>query len=111
MSSENTEVVELLRAILIKLDQLDHLQSIASGVENLETVKQPSRRVTKDEERAALAVVAVAKGANSFAAVAAELGVSETTARRNQGIRRALQSATADRTVDRREAEDFEWHR
>ncbi len=75
-------------------------------------VKPTTRRMTKDDERAALAVVAVAKGANSFAAISRELDVSETTVRRNPGIRRALQSATRDRRADDDdEAEDFRWHR
>lgn len=89
---------------------LNRMDRIVALLEDFAALKQSqSKRVTSDDERAAIAVIAVAKGANSFAAIAKELEVSESTARRNAGVRRALESVVTDRRGDQGEAEDFRW--
>ena len=96
MSSEFAEALELLRRMATALDKI-------AGTE------KPVKRITKNEERAALAVVAVAKGASSFAEIARELDISRTTASRNPGIRRALETVVKDRSGGMAE-EDYQWN-
>ena len=62
----------------------------------------------KEDQRVALAVIAIARGASSYQEIADELGVSRCTVSRNPGIRRAMEAAVRDRRpVDRESADDF----
>lgn len=85
---------------------LAKLERIAVAVEALMTQK-PERAQTTDEERVMRAIIAIDKGANSLRAVAKAIGCSERTARRSAGIRRALEAATIDRTVNTDEGEEY----
>ena len=97
-NADFSEALSLLNRMTVALEKMANIKN------------EPRSRIPPDDERAALAVVAIARGANSFAAIARELGISESTAKRNDGIRGALNMAVADRSTDQRVAEDFGWH-
>lgn len=62
------------------------------------------------EERVALAVVAIAKGATSFQEIADQLGVSRGTVSNDPVIRRAMEMHVRDRRPESKEAaQDFYW--
>lgn len=94
-----------------------HLQKIETLLEQIlaelvqrNTQKRSPKAKHTEEERAALAVVAVAKGASNLTEIAKELDISRATAGRNAGIRRALETAVRDRRAeDSESAEDFRW--
>lgn len=99
MSRDMEKVVTLLERILSELEQVNAQK------------RSPKSKHT-DDERAALAVVAIAKGASNLTEVASELRISRATAGRNPGVRRALETMVRDRkAVDSESAEDFRWHR
>ncbi len=91
------------------MEALELLQRIAVAVEKLAGGQQAPKRVTKDEERAALAVVAVAKGCNTFKEIAEEIGVHPSTVSRNPAIRRAVEMSVTDRRFGDAETEDFRY--
>ena len=68
-----------------------------------------SAKPSKDE-RVALAVVAIAKGATSYQEIADQLGVSRGTISNDPTIRRAMESEIRDRRPQSKEAaQDFYW--
>jgi predicted transcriptional regulator len=89
-------------------ESLELLRRITIAVEKLANIERPKKRINIDDERAALAVVAIAKGAQSFAEIARELGISRATASRNPGIRRALDSVVVDRRAGEA-GEAYQW--
>ncbi len=98
MSTELSEVIRLLTKISDTLDTL-----VAE--------KQPKKSRRSDDERAALAVVAIAKGASTYQEIADQLGVSRGTVSKNPGIRRAMEASIRDRRpISQEAAEDFRWH-
>ncbi|GAB5444841.1 MAG: hypothetical protein Fues2KO_51900 [Fuerstiella sp.] len=97
MSSEIMEALRLLERIAVAVEAL-------AGVQ-----EEPKKRLTTDEERGALAIVAVAKGATTLTEVARELGISRSTASRNPAVRRALETTIRDRRGGEAE-EDYQWH-
>lgn len=103
--------VEFYRELLNAVRSMaDAQQAMAEALSRLSGPAQNERKITAEDERTALAVVAIAKGADSYAAVARELGIHKSTAARNPGIRRAMESAIKDRRVDSREADDFRFN-
>ena len=76
-------------------------------VERLECGKSTKKEKPSEDARVAMAVIAIARGASSFQEIADELGVSRCTVSRNPGIRRAMEAAVRDRSVNRESAEDF----
>ena len=98
MSTDLSEVIRLLT-------------KISGQLEELVTEKRPKQTRRSDDERVALAVVAIAKGASTFQEIADQLGVSRGTVSKNPGIRRAMESSIRDRRpLDKEAAEDFRWH-
>lgn len=98
MSTDLSEVIRLLT-------------KISGQLEDLVTEKRPKQARRSDDERVALAVVAIAKGASTFQEIADQLGVSRGTVSKNPGIRRAMESSIRDRRpLDKEAAEDFRWH-
>ena len=92
--SEAQQIIKLLKRI----------------VRNMEGGSSRTRSVepkAKEDQRVALAVIAIARGASSFQEIADELGVSRCTVSRNPGIRRAMEAAVRDRSVSRESADDF----
>jgi DNA invertase Pin-like site-specific DNA recombinase len=97
MSTELHEIIGLLRRIVEHIEGQDGAK------------RSPSPRRNEDE-RVALAVVAIARGASSYQEIADQLGVSRGTVSRNPGIRRAMEASVRDRRpADNREAEDYRW--
>jgi DNA invertase Pin-like site-specific DNA recombinase len=97
MSTELQEIIGLLRRIVV------HIEGRDAG-------KRPSAPRRDEDERVALAVVAIARGASSYQEIANQLGVSRGTVSRNPGIRRAMEASIRDRRpADNREAEDYRW--
>ena len=108
MSSEfenqfERELLNVIRSIA----EAHHL--MAEALSYMPRRKSKSRELTRKEEQAALAVVAVAKGASSFAEIARQLNIHPSTAQRNPGIRRALRAAVRDRRGNKDETDDFLW--
>jgi hypothetical protein len=87
------------------------LRKIVRRLETPRTPKQSSTPKAKDDQRIALAVVAIARGASSYQEIADELGVSRCTVSRNPGIRRAMQAAVRDRSVCSEAAEEFKFQK
>lgn len=99
MSTEMQEVIRLLT-------------QIAQTLERVVPPKKPKNTAKCDDERVALAVVAISRGASTFEEVAKAIGVSRSTASRNPGIQRAMKAAIRDRTPTSREAaEEYQWDR
>jgi len=97
MSTELQEIIGLLRRIVV------HIEGQDAGKRS----HSPRRN---EDERVALAVVAIARGASSYQEIADQLGVSRGTVSRNPGIRRAMEASVRDRRpADNREAEDYRW--
>ncbi len=95
--------------------EMDSIAPILSEMLDLlrkieENTRPKAGKKPSEDERTALAVLAVAKGANTFAEVAAELGIHKSTASRSPGIRRALEMAVVDRSRGSEETEDYQWH-
>lgn len=86
------------------------LQRIVTHIEGGNDGKRHQKPRRNEDERVALAVVAIARGASSYQEIADQLGVSRGTVSRNPGIRRAMEASVRDRRpADNREAEDFRW--
>jgi len=86
------------------------LEQILEQLVQKSAVKPTKKPRRDDDERVALAVVAIARGASSYTEIANQLGVSRGTVSKNPGIRRAMESSVRDRgPADNREAEDFRW--
>ena len=84
------------------------LKRIVRNMEGGPSRKRSVEPKAKDDERIALAVIAIARGASSYQEIADELGVSRCTVSRNPGIRRAMEAAVRDRRpADRESADDF----
>lgn len=84
------------------------LKRIVRNMEGGPSRKRSVEPKAKEDQRVALAVVAIARGASSYQEIADELGVSRCTVSRNPGIRRAMEAAVRDRRpVDREAADDF----
>lgn len=85
-------------------------ERIASAMEQQSGNPKRSSKPSKDE-RVALAVVAIAKGASSFQEIADQLGVSRGTVSNDPGIRRAMEMHIRDRRPESKEAaQDFYWN-
>lgn len=85
-------------------------ERIASAMEQQSGNSKRSSKPSKDE-RVALAVVAIAKGASSFQEIADQLGVSRGTISNDPTIRRAMESEIRDRRPQSKEAaQDFYWN-
>lgn len=97
MSTEHQQIIRLLKTIVrLMKDQNGEKRS-----------KEPRQ---KEDQRVALAVVAIARGASSYQEIADELGVSRCTVSRNPGIRRAMEAAVRDRRpVSKEAAEEYRW--
>ena len=99
MSTDLSQIVHLLERIL------QHMECKPDS-------KRSSAPKRNEDERVALAVVAIARGASSYQEIANQLGVSRGTVSKNPGIRRAMEASVRDRRpADNREAEDFRWQR
>jgi len=98
MSTDFHDLLPVLERIAVALERMS----------NISATKPQPRKDSVDDERAALAVVAVARGATSFSEIADALGISRTTASRNPGIRRALESSVRDRRGGEAE-EEYRW--
>jgi len=97
MSNELQQIVRLLKRIVRNMEEKD-------------TPKRSSDPKAKEDQRVALAVVAIARGASSYQEIADELGVSRCTVSRNPGIRRAMEAAVRDRRPESKEAaEEYRW--
>jgi CRP-like cAMP-binding protein len=101
MSHPDLKQIEILLKRLVR-----NTDRIATAMECGQKTKSPAK--SSEDQRVALAVVAIARGASSFQEIADELGVSRCTVSRNPGIRRAMEAAVRDRRpVDREAAEEF----
>ena len=87
---------------------LTTLTRIADALESIAAAPAKKQRTTQ-QERAALAFVAIQNGARNFTEVGRELGISRATAARNPGIRRALETLVTDRRVSKAEGDDLQW--
>lgn len=97
MSNELQQIVRLLKRIVRNMEEKN-------------TPKRSSDPKAKEDQRVALAVVAIARGASSYQEIADELGVSRCTVSRNPGIRRAMEAAVRDRRpVSKEAAEEYRW--
>ncbi len=97
MSTELQQIIRLLKRIVRNMEDKD-------------TPKRLSDPKAKEDQRVALAVVAIARGASSYQEIADELGVSRCTVSRNPGIRRAMEAAIRDRRPESKEAaEEYRW--
>lgn len=97
MSTELQQIIRLLKRIVRTMEDKD-------------TPKSSSDPKQKEDQRVALAVVAIARGASSYQEIADELGVSRCTVSRNPGIRRAMEASIRDRRPDSKEAaEEYRW--
>jgi DNA-binding NarL/FixJ family response regulator len=101
--SESQQIISLLKRLVRNTDR------IASAMEQQSGNSKRSSKPSKDE-RVALAVVAIAKGASSFQEIADQLGVSRGTISNDPVIRRAMESEIRDRRPASKEcADDFYW--
>ena len=83
------------------------LKRIVRNMEGGPSRKRSVEPKAKEDQRVALAVIAIARGASSYQEIADELGVSRCTVSRNPGIRRAMEANVRDRSVSRESADDF----
>jgi len=111
VSSERTSVCVKVRVMSNELQQIVRLlKRIVRNMESQDTPKRSSDPKQKEDQRVALAVVAIARGASSYQEIADELGVSRCTVSRNPGIRRAMEASIRDRRPESREAaEEYRW--
>ena len=97
MSTELQQIIRLLKRIVRNMEDKD-------------TRKKSSDPKQKEDQRVALAVVAIARGASSYQEIADELGVSRCTVSRIPGIRRAMEASIRDPRPESREAaEEYRW--
>lgn len=92
------------------------LQKISRQLaDNQQTPNRPNSSATtqeKKDNRVARAVVAIARGASTYQAIADELGVTRGTVSKNPAIRRAMESAVRDRRpADKHQAEEFKFQK
>ena len=111
VSSERTSVCVKVRVMSTELQQIIRLlKRIVRNMEDNDSPKRSSDPKQKEDQRVALAVVAIARGASSYQEIADELGVSRCTVSRNPGIRRAMEASIRDRRPDSKEAaEEYRW--
>ena len=111
VSSERTSVCVKVRVMSTELQQIIRLlKRIVRNMESEDTSKRSSDPKQKEDQRVALAVVAIARGASSYQEIADELGVSRCTVSRNPGIRRAMEASIRDRRPESKEAaEEYRW--
>jgi DNA-binding MarR family transcriptional regulator len=84
------------------------LREIVSLLKSRDSASRTAKQKHSQDERVALAVVAIARGASSYQEIADQLGVSRGTVSRNLGIRRAMESSIRDRRpADREAVEEF----
>lgn len=102
MSQPDFKQIEILLKRIAR-----NTERIAEAMECGRKTKRPAK--PSEDQRVALAVVAIARGASSFQEIADELGVSRCTISRNEGIRRAMDAAVRDRSVCRESAEEFRY--
>jgi CRP-like cAMP-binding protein len=104
MSQPDFSTIEILLKRLVR-----NTDRIANAMECGRKTSKPAK--PSEDQRVALAVVAIARGASTFQEIADELGVSRGTVSKNPGIRRAMESAVRDRRPESREAaEDYRWN-
>lgn len=100
-----SEFLVLLKRLVRNTDR------IANAIESGQKTKRSCDPQQREDERVALAVVAIARGASSYQEIANQLGVSRGTVSKNPGIRRAMETAVRDRRPDSIEAaEDYRWN-
>lgn len=110
--NEQSEILRLLTKISAQNDTTNALlKKIHRRLPDTQTPKRSTEPKAKDDQRIALAVVAIARGASSFQEIADELGVSRCTVSRNPGIRRAMEAAVRDRSVCSDAAEEFRFRK
>lgn len=109
--SERTSVCVKVRVMSTELQQIVRLlKRIVRNMESHDTPKRSSDPRQRDDERVALAVVAIARGASTYQEIADELGVSRGTVSKNPGIRRAMEASIRDRRPGSKEAaEEYRW--
>jgi len=105
MSQPDLSTIESLLKRLVR--NTDRIASAMECTRNTNRSAKPS-----EDQRVALAVVAIARGASTYQEIADELGVSRGTVSKNPGIRRAMESAVRDRRPESKEAaEDYCWNK
>ncbi len=110
--NDQSEIIRLLTKISTQHDTTNALlKKILRRLPDTQTPKRSADPKAKDDQRIALAVVAIARGASSFQEIADELGVSRCTVSRNPGIRRAMEAAVRDRSVCSEAAEEFKFQK
>ena len=88
------------------------LEKIVRRLDEPRMPKEPSEQKVKGDERVALAVVEIARGASSYQEIADKLGVSRGTVSKNPAIRRAMEASVRDRRpVDKEAAEEFKFEK
>ena len=103
---------ELLRKLMAQNETTNALlKKILRRLPDPQTPKRSADPKAKDDQRIALAVVAIARGASSYQEIADELGVTRCTVSRNPGIRRAMEAAVRDRSVCSDAAEEFKFQK
>jgi O6-methylguanine-DNA--protein-cysteine methyltransferase len=102
--SESQQIISLLKRLVRNTDR------IANAMECGRNTNRSAK--ASENQRVALAVVAIARGASTYQEIADELGVSRGTVSKNPGIRRAMESAVRDRRPESKEAaEDYRWNK
>jgi len=105
MSQPDFSKIEILLKRLVR--NTDRIANAMECGRNANRSAKPS-----EDQRVALAVVAIARGASTYQEIADELGVSRGTVSKNPGIRRAMESAVRDRRPESKEAaEDYRWNK
>jgi hypothetical protein len=107
-------MLELLRKISTRQDITNALLKKISRqlAENQKTPRGPNASTeAKKDHRVAVAVVAIARGASTYQAIADELGVSRATVSKNPAIRRAMEASVRDRSVCSDAAEEFKFQK
>jgi CRP-like cAMP-binding protein len=103
---------ELLRKLLAQQETTNALlKKFLRRLPDTQTPKQATDPKAKEDQRIALAVVAIARGASTYQEIADELGVTRCTVSRNPGIRRAMEAAVRDRRVCSEAAEEFKFQK
>ncbi len=101
--SESQQIISLLKRLVRNTDRIANAMECGR--------KRNRKEKPTEDQRVALAVVAIARGASTYQEIADELGVSRGTVSKNPGIRRAMESAVRDRRPESKEAaEDYRWN-
>lgn len=104
---------ELLRKLLVQQEATNRLLTkIVRRLDEPRMPKEPSDQKAKGDERVALAVVEIARGASTYQEIADKLGVSRGTVSKNPAIRRAMEASVIDRRpADKEAAEEFRFQK